>query len=94
MAFYHLVRAEVLRFGGDPLPDRQSAQAISKRLRSDLFKCYMELENETEELLDRGSWYADVSHWSLFANEREFINRATLADILIRHGIPFGDPTS
>ena len=107
LAFYHLVRAEVLRLGGDPVPDRQSAQAISKRLRSDLFKCYMELEKETERLLhqavrrDRAMnsdaeyvrWYPTVSEWSLRQNEQEFLDKATLADILSCHGIavPLGD---
>jgi hypothetical protein len=57
LAFYHLVRAEILRFGGDPVPDRQTASAISKRIRSDLFKCYMELERETEQLLKKTAPY-------------------------------------
>ena len=103
LAFYHLVRAEVLRLDGDPVPDRHSAQAISKRLRSDLFKCYMELEKETELLLrqsvrnDRHTmtsemgyvrWYPTVSEWSLRRNEQDFLNKATLADMLICHGVP------
>ena len=102
LAFYHLVRAEVLRLGGDPVPDRDSARAISKRLRSDLFKCYMELEKETEQLLPAAHnqrqattsgtsykrWYPKVSDWSLRENEQVFLDRATLADMLICHGVP------
>ena len=102
LAFYHLVRAELHRVGGDPVPDRHAAQRISKRIRSDLFKSFMDLERRTEPLLDKRPpsqddphpqdppltpWSATVSHWSLSQQQEYFVYKASLAEILAAHGV-------
>ena len=102
LAFHRLVRAELRRIGGDPVPDRLAAQRIAKELRSDLFKSFMEQESQTEWLLYRkrptlddptppepslSPWSATVSYWTLTPQQEYFLYRANLVDILGAQGI-------
>jgi alkylhydroperoxidase family enzyme len=46
-AFYHLLRAEILRHGGDPVPDRHSAQQLCTQINSSLYEVFMHVEQAT-----------------------------------------------
>lgn len=46
-AFYHLLRAEILRHGGDPVPDRYSAQQLCSQFNSSLYETFMDVEQAT-----------------------------------------------
>lgn len=48
LAFYVLLRAEVLRVGGSPLPDRAWAKAICDDLGSPLYDHFMAVEQATQ----------------------------------------------
>ena len=47
LAFYHLLRAEILRHGGDPVPDRHSAQQLCAQIKSPLYEIFMDVEQAT-----------------------------------------------
>ena len=104
LAFYHLVRAEILRHDGDPLPDRVTAQAISRALQSDVYGRFMRLESVTTDLLAHnlqdgtGHRYIfetralnafGVSKSWLSSVQLTFLESITLGEILQHHGIPF-----
>jgi hypothetical protein len=47
-AFYHLLRAEIHRQGGDPIPDRVEAQRICAEIVSPLYEYFMQVEAVTQ----------------------------------------------
>jgi len=47
LAFYHLLRAEILRHGGNPVPDRRSAQSLCTQINSPLYEIFMDVEQAT-----------------------------------------------
>lgn len=48
LAFYYLLRAEVLRHGGTPTGDRREAQQICETIRSALYDHFMTIESATQ----------------------------------------------
>jgi len=47
LAFYHILRAEVLRHGGSPIDDRRDAQSICREIGSPLYKYFLSIEEAT-----------------------------------------------
>lgn len=47
LTFYHLLRAEILRHGGDPVPDRHAAQQLCAQIGSPLYEIFMDVEQAT-----------------------------------------------
>lgn len=47
LAFYHLLRAETLRHGGNPVADRQQAKEICASIGSELYDYFMRIEEAT-----------------------------------------------
>lgn len=47
LAFYHLLRAEILRHGGDPVPDRRVAQQLCNQISSSMYEAFMHIEQRT-----------------------------------------------
>ena len=47
LAFYHLVRAEILRHGGDPVADRDAALHLCESVGSPLYRLFMTIEEAT-----------------------------------------------
>lgn len=103
-AFYHLVRAEILRHGGDPIPDRAAAKRIAAEIHSDLFAQFTRLEAFTLPLVEHHRRYGTgdryviattalaylgISRWDISAAQREFLDRITLAEVLENHGIRY-----
>ena len=50
LAFYHMLRAEILRHEADPLPDRQEAQRICEAFGSPMYTFFMAVENATQSV--------------------------------------------
>ncbi len=47
LAFYHLARAEMVRYDSDLVTDRQAAQHLCKLIRSELYEYFMRIEEAT-----------------------------------------------
>ena len=48
LAFYHMLRAEILRHGGTPMEDRREAQRICHEIGSPLYEYFLAIENATQ----------------------------------------------
>jgi len=123
LAFYHLLRAEILRHETTPLADRQEAKQICQEIGSSLYDHFMAIENATQgtkeldgiqtlyvvdEGIKRTASYWVTDGWNSWAvrydiashalgvdersfteKQRKFLERATLKDMLDKHGVDY-----
>jgi hypothetical protein len=102
LAFYHLVRAELLRHDGDPLHDRSEAQRLCIECRSTVFIQFMRLQEvdlgdplefpssaDMIDLINISLDHLDVLYSQLNEAHVHFLTSVPLLDILRCHHIPF-----
>jgi hypothetical protein len=123
LAFYHILRAEILRHEASPIQDRSEAQRICKSINSNLYAHFMAIEDATQSrktldgiqtlrIVDEGikrteSYWAndgwavwevryDIATHALGVNQRDlsdkqrqFLERASLKELLDGHGIAY-----
>jgi hypothetical protein len=123
LAFYFILRAEILRHEDTPIDDRREAQRICHEIGSSLYEYFMAIENATQStkrldgiqtlsVVDEGIkrtesyWATDgwvswvvrydiatralgISERDITVKQRQFLERATLKDMLDKHGVKY-----
>ncbi len=106
LAFYYLLRSEVMRIDHDVVGDRMAAQAICEEIASSLYRYFMTIEQVTlaeKKLLNGTDTRAytpgeylghalvcnslGVVYENLNAEQKTFIDHATLLDLFNMHGL-------